>query len=408
MTSARFTPLRELGALFQQIPGARTETRTVPDVCDREVAVLLDAHRARSPAAAALLRLANWKLGQHDAKDDAIFAAELTLDEARRAVARFHRFPAWADVLLQAHATVDPRFEAAADAIVAGDDAALRVLLAQAPELVRARSPFGHHATLLHHVAANDVEESRQWQSPPNAVQIAEMLLRAGADPDATCNSYGGGATTMTLLVSSEHPARAGTQVALVEALLDGGASVDGTPGEVGPPIATAVAFGCPAAAEALARRGARIDDVVVAAGLGRLPLIERLAGEAPARVDEAFRVACMLGQVDAVRMLLPKGVHLEKQDNQGFTGLHWAAFYGHADIVKVLLERRAPLEIENAWRGTVLDATAWAAVHAGLAVDHAPIVEQLVAAGARVEAVRPFPTGHPQIDTVLRAAGKN
>jgi hypothetical protein len=138
VTSARFAPLRELDTLFQRIPGARTETRYVPDVLDREVVALLDAHSTRSPAAAALLRIANWKLGQHSANDDAIFATELTLDAARRAIARFHRFPAWSDVLLQAHVTVDPRFEAAADAIVAGDEAALRALLARGPELARA------------------------------------------------------------------------------------------------------------------------------------------------------------------------------------------------------------------------------------------------------------------------------
>jgi len=38
MTSPRFAPLRELDTLFRRIPGARTETRSVPEVLDREVA----------------------------------------------------------------------------------------------------------------------------------------------------------------------------------------------------------------------------------------------------------------------------------------------------------------------------------------------------------------------------------
>ena len=63
---------------------------------------------------------------------------------------------------------VDRRFEAAADAVVAGDRVALETLLAEDPTLLRARSAYGHHATLLHHVAANGMEASRQ-RSPPNA-----------------------------------------------------------------------------------------------------------------------------------------------------------------------------------------------------------------------------------------------
>ena len=66
--------------------------------------------------------------------------------------------------------------------------------------LARARSARVHHATLLHYVAANGVEDFRQ-QSPPNAVTGARRLLEAGAEVDALADTYDGGwwQTTMNL-----------------------------------------------------------------------------------------------------------------------------------------------------------------------------------------------------------------
>src|SRR5215510_15506896 len=52
-------------------------------------------------------------------------------------------------------------------------------------------------------------------EDTPNAVEIARALLQAGAEPDALADMYGVGCTTMSTLVSSDHPAQAGLQVAL-------------------------------------------------------------------------------------------------------------------------------------------------------------------------------------------------
>ena len=403
------TLLKEIDKRFRQIPGARLERRSILNVLEREVESLRDAHVARSPVAPELVRNARWKLGRPPDSDATILDAELTLDEARLTIARFHWFSTWSDVRDHAGETVDPRFEAAADAIVAGDADALRTLVEGDPSLVHARSAFGHHATLLQHVAANGIEVSRQWQSPSNAPRIAGILLAGGAEPDARCDAYAppaGGSTALTLLVSSAHPARAGVQVALVETLLDAGASVDGVPITRQSPIETALRFGYPAAAEALARHGARIDDVVVAAGLGRLDLAGRFVDDAPqGRVDEAYRLACLLGRTNVAVFLLRAGADATKRDNQGFTGLHWAAFQGHAETVKALLEGGAPLEVKNIYGGTVLDCTVWASIHAGLDVDHIPVIAQLIAAGADLGSVDPSPSANEQVEFVLRAA---
>ena len=102
------------------------------------------------------------------------------------------------------------RFEAAADAIVAGDLERLRRLLVDHPELIRARSVRNHRAMLLHYVGANGVEGWRQ-HTPPNAVEVLELLLASGAEVDATADMYGG-STTLGLMATSLHTERAGLQ----------------------------------------------------------------------------------------------------------------------------------------------------------------------------------------------------
>ena len=106
------------------------------------------------------------------------------------------------------------RFEAAAGAVISGDESVLAQLLRDEPGLIRARSARAHHATLLHYVAANGVEDFRQ-RTPANAVAIARQLIEAHAVVDATADTYGGGPamTTLNLLVSSVHPARAALQI---------------------------------------------------------------------------------------------------------------------------------------------------------------------------------------------------
>ena len=144
------------------------------------------------------------------------------------------------------------------------------------PPLIHARSERTHRSTLLHYVAANGIEDFRQ-KTPPNAVTIARCLLEAGAEVDALSNSYGGGRhqTTMNLLVSSTHPAEAGLQPALVETLVDFGAAINGLDDDSSP-LMTALAFGYRDAAETLERRGARVDSVLAASGLGQLDLIRQ------------------------------------------------------------------------------------------------------------------------------------
>ena len=166
-----------------------------------------------------------------------------------------------------------------------------------------------HRATLLHYVAANGVEGYRQ-RTPGNAVAVARTLLDAGAAPDAVADMYGGSCTTMSMLVSSDHPARAGVQVALVDTLVDFGASVEPQgDGSWASPLLTALTFGFPDAAEALVRRGARVETAAAAAGLNRPADLDRLLPIASAEDrHRALALAAQLGHPAIVERLLDAG----------------------------------------------------------------------------------------------------
>jgi hypothetical protein len=138
------------------------------------------------------------------------------LSEAQFVIARCHGFETWTKFVQHLLALSDKtssvaRFEAAVDAIVAGDLKKLKRLLNQDPKLVHMRSAREHRSTLLHYVAANGVEGYRQ-KTPRNAVQIAELLLERGAEVNAEANLYGGGATPLGLVATSVHPFAAGVQ----------------------------------------------------------------------------------------------------------------------------------------------------------------------------------------------------
>ena len=351
----------------------------------------------------------------------------MTLATAQFLIAQAHGFASWAD--LSRHIEPGDRqpggqpFEAAADAIVAGELELLERLLEQHPGLIRARSARVHRATLLHYLSANGVEDFRQ-KTPANAVAIARFLLESGAEVDALAETYGGGPlqTTMNLLVSSIHPAKAGVQPALAEVLLDFGAAIDGVLND-GAPIMMAIDFGYPDAVDALARRGARVDTILAAAGSGRLDLVQhflvdartlapgvplaapswlRIGPTAKDHIELALIWACKCRRLDVAEYLLDRGVDPAATDASGMTALHWATATGSSALIATLVRHGAPLEARNMWEGTVLGAAIHFALHEPQAVvDHAVVVEQLLGAGADPAAV-PYPTGHGRIDAVL------
>jgi ankyrin repeat protein len=324
--------------------------------------------------------------------------------EPRLIIASTHSFESWEAFAAHAAAVKDPnspvaRFEAAVDAIVAGDLHTLQQLLERDPDLIRARSLRSHHSMLLHYIGANGVEGFRQ-HTPNNAVQIADALLAAGADVDARADMYGG-STTLGLVATSLHPKRAGVQGALMGLLLMHGAQ-SGKRGAGGGDVSlvtSCLANGRGGAAMFLAERGAPLD-LESAAGVGRLDLVASFFNEdgslkptaTPEQMRDGFTWACEFGQTPVVEYLLDRGMDVNTRlpRHHGQTGLHWASHGGCVETVKLLLRRGASVDTQDErFGGTPL---AWA-LH-GLAEEanelfereaHYEVVALLVAAGSAV-----------------------
>ncbi len=220
-------------------------------------------------------------------------------------------------------------FERAADAIAAGDEPTLRELLKSHPHFKSARSQRPHRCTLMNYIGVNGFESERQ-KTPSNAVQIIELLLEQGCDPNAVCYTYRGGPgeTTLGLLLSSGVVESPQQQIAMVRALVKGGAKID--PGYQ-------VLF------ELLDAQDAGSVDQVVAD-------LNMTDGS----VVEAFIALAKTQELAVMQSLLDAGLDVNAVNHLKQTALHWAAFEGHESVVDWLIERGAdPTLRELQFNGT-------------------------------------------------------
>lgn len=319
------------------------------------------------------------------------------LSDAQFFLAREHGFLSWPKFAEQVRALENAQstvanFEAAVDAIVAGDQQALEALLRNDPALAGARSLREHRSTLLHYSSANGVEDFRQ-RTPENIVAIARMLLDAGAAVNAESEAYGGGSTTLMLTATSLHPERIGVQIPLMELLLERGSTIDGRESTVN----VCLRNGRRAAAEFLAARGGRLD-LEGACGVGELDAVQAFLAEdggrklsATARqLADGFGWACEFGRVAVVEFLLLQGVRASMTlRTDGVTPLHWAALGGHVEIVKLLLAQGADVNaVETGYGGTPVGWAVYGYGHCADETDgerHCTVVDVLVAAGAEI-----------------------
>jgi hypothetical protein len=289
------------------------------------------------------------------------------------------------------------RFEAAARAVVDGDEVTLQRLLRDDPELIRTRSMRAHHATLLNYVGANGVERQ---ETPANIVRIATSLIDAGAEIDAVADLYGG-TTTLGLAATSVWPELAGVQEELLTLLLQRGARLDiavakdYTRGHV---VNACLANGRPKAAAFLAARGAHVD-LSGAAGLGRLDLMAGFFGDdgrpkpgvTAGELEDALRWASDYGHTAVIERLLGRGIEVDAPlARERYTALHAAAYAGHPDTVALLLARGAPLNVKDRqYDSTPLGWAIYAWATTDAAARKEPlyqVVAQLTAAGARLD----------------------
>src|SRR5262245_5525848 len=322
--------------------------------------------------------------GFRTASEAEIRAAKLTQADAELILAREHGFATWDAFAFHVEAlekgeTSDP-FRRAFEAIRDDDLEAFKVVVETHPGVVNAKGTNGNRLLSLAMSFGRD--------------EMFEALLAAGADPDLPNNkgwtalhgaAYGGGG-------------KQASDLAALERLLAAGASVHAEAyGDGGTPLAVALFWGHVPLAERLAREAVTPFNLRIAAGLGRVELMQsffddagRLRPEAghhrefhrphsgfppwrstddPGEIlAEALGWAARSGRLAAMEFLLARGADIDAEPYNG-TALHWAVGGGRRPEAAAWLldhgadiNRRAnfggvlgvtPLHVACAWSGS-------------------------------------------------------
>jgi len=196
------------------------------------------------------------------------------------------------------HRMDDSETEAAlVTAIRTGDLDAVRRLTDQVPGLASRPLGVAGGRTPLH--------VTTDWPGYfPDAPATARILLAAGADP----NARGVGRNPETPL----HWAASSDDVDVADVLIDAGADLEAAHGSIGTPLDNAIGYGCWNVARRLVERGARVDKLWHVAALGMTARLGELLAAAPSTqdLDEAFWQACAGGQLRAAQALLRAGAN--------------------------------------------------------------------------------------------------
>jgi hypothetical protein len=128
-----------------------------------------------------------------------------------------------------------------------------------------------------------------------------------------------------------------------------------------------------------------------------------RFRGE-PDALAEALTCASFLGRIRVTDYLLNCGIDPSMGAATLLDALHWAANRGQLETVRLLVQRKAPLETRSMYGGTVLGTTVHAAMNEPRP-DHLLIIEELLVDGAHLEEAG-YPTGNHHIDEILQRHG--
>ena len=247
-------------------------------------------------------------------------------------------------------------FQRAIQAIDSGNITVLEGLITEYPLLVRERlqtteDGYFKDPYLIWFVADNPI---RNAKLPPNIVAVTRLLIDAvkREAPDTYQHQFD---YTLGLVAAGRIPREFGVQIAMMDLLIDAGA----TPGNgIG-----ALAHGNIEAAQHLISLGG---DLTLAAAvcLERMDDINHLVAVANhAEKTTAITAAAFYGKADMIRLLLTMGADPNgyPENNSGFhshaTPLHQAVQSGSLDVVKLLVEVGARIDAtDKVYTGTPLD----------------------------------------------------
>jgi ankyrin repeat protein len=296
----------------------------------------------------------------------------------------------------------------------------LDLLLAFGADLHRGPEIYGN--TPLHFVAAHTPDNP----IAPQAIRGLHWLLDHGADPRIpSIGKYVAephqGETPLHLAAAVGH------EVAVLRALVEHGAPVNAMRNDGRTAYQLAYRRGHGEAVAYLASVGAdttisAVDELLAACASGRSADARRVVDANPGIVQslgpgerDALGLAVTRNDLEAVRLMASVGWPLTAEGEWGGTPLHWAAWNGRVEMVRLLLDAGAPVNVRDSRYGS--SPIAWCA-HGSRYCDHAndedypAIVHLLIDAGAtRAESYNqwnesPESMARPSVVAALKARG--
>jgi len=249
------------------------------------------------------------------------------------------------------------------DAAQSGDLAQVKELLKENPDLVLSKDTPGW--TALHYAAYYGRKD------------VAELLLNKNADVNTKDNQ---GLTPLHLAAKEGHKDTA-------EVLLTNKADVNAKDNNGHTALHFAAIYGYKDVIDLLLASKAALDNIHDAAAVGALEAVKLLLGQNPDLVmskdsegKTPLHYAVLNGHKDVVELLLNYKADINVKDKDGYTPLYEAAKGGHKEVAELLLTKKADVNAK--------DNKGYSPLHEAVVADDKSVVELLLLNKADVNAI--------------------